>query len=81
MTINEARQAMLDFVNSRKGETVSLDLLGESDKMIFVMVKTFMFASFLPTKERIMRAINNAEAHSESGFDKFSDRILYVAKE
>lgn len=72
MTRNEARKIMLDFADKYSGQHVAFDKLDDHDKMAFVLVDQYRYFSFLPMKDRIDRAISNAERHQENGFQPYS---------
>lgn len=69
MTVTEARKAMMEFVNKYKGKTVLFAKLNDKERLIYVMVDSFSFYTFLKGAERVQRAIDNAYAHKRSGFE------------
>ena len=73
MTAAEAKKAMLSFLEKHHGRSVLFGTLSDDDKLAFVLVKSFEYFKFLPAKDRIMRAIGNAEAHRRSGYDCWAD--------
>ena len=74
MNVTEARKAMLDFVNRNKGKSILFSTLNDADKLIYVMVKSFTYYTFLKGSERVKRAIENAYAHKKSNFEVYADR-------
>lgn len=68
MTSAEAKRTMLDFLEKHRGKSVLFGNLDDDDKQTFVLIKSFEYFGFLPAKDRITRAIGNAEAQRRIGF-------------
>ena len=72
MKVSEAREAMKEFVNRKRGTNVLFATLDDSDKLTYVMIKSFGFYTFLKGSERIRRAMENAYAHQRTNFEVFT---------
>ena len=69
MTIKAAKKLMLNFMDKYRGKTVRfMSLTSDEDKLGFVLIKSFQYFDFLPKYDRIVRAMNNAEAQAKNNF-------------
>lgn len=69
MTITDAKMLMLDFMYKYRNQIIRFTSLTEDkDKLAFVLIKSFQYFDFLPKRERIVRAMNNAEAQAKNNF-------------
>lgn len=75
MTIKTAKRLMLDFMFKYRGKTVRFtSLVNDDDKLGFVLIKSFQYFDFLPKYDRMVRAMNNANAQAKNGFKAWGYR-------
>ena len=74
MTLSEAKQKIIDFVNKYRGKTVLFNSLNESEKEAYSLTKIYRFHSYIVTNgEALRRAIDNTECHKKNNYNCFSD--------
>ena len=72
MTLNKAKQTMESFLKKYTGKTVFFHTLSDDEKLAYIMVDSFNYFKFLKLRDRLERAISNAEAHKESNFKHYA---------
>ena len=73
MTKTEAKRTMREFLTKHAGTTVFFMKLTPAEKHAYVLVDSFNYFRFLPAKERLERAIKNAQGHKDSGYKFFEN--------
>lgn len=75
-------EAAMKFVKNHAGQVVLFDCLDDGDKFSFVVVKTIMyFGRFVKGSNLMERAIRNAEAHRENGYESWEGKTMAIARE